>query len=45
MSGITLRQLINEAIAMLDIYRAEEGKALELDMRNSTAKILRYLEN
>jgi uncharacterized protein (TIGR00255 family) len=42
---ITLRALINEAIAMLDIYRAEEGKALELDMRNSTAKILKYLEN
>lgn len=38
-----LRQLINDAVAMLDIYRAEEGKALENDMRNSVEKILRYL--
>jgi uncharacterized protein (TIGR00255 family) len=38
-----LRQLINDAVAMLDIYRAEEGKALEHDMRNSVEKILRYL--
>lgn len=38
-----LRQMINDAVAMLDIYRAEEGKALENDMRNSVEKILRYL--
>lgn len=39
-----LRQLIIDAVAMLDIYRAEEGKALENDMRNSAAKILKYLD-
>jgi uncharacterized protein (TIGR00255 family) len=38
-----LRQLINDAVAALDIYRAEEGKALENDMRNSVEKILKYL--
>jgi uncharacterized protein (TIGR00255 family) len=39
-----LRQLIIDAVSMLDIYRAEEGKALELDMRNSAAKIVKYLD-
>lgn len=41
---IIVRQLINEAIEALDRYRIEEGKALENDIRSSTAKIVRYLD-
>ncbi|MBA4321699.1 MAG: YicC family protein [Odoribacter sp.] len=38
------RQLM-EAISMLDIYRIEEGKALEKDIRNNLGRITSSLEN
>ena len=36
---------ISEALSMLDIYRIEEGKALEADIRNSLQRILTSLAN
>ena len=41
---ILVRQLVNEAMEALDRYRIEEGKALENDIRSSTGKITRYLD-
>lgn len=41
---IIIKQLIIEAIDAVDKYRADEGKALENDIRSSTFKILKYLE-
>ena len=38
-----LRQLITDALAMLDIYRIEEGKSIESDIRNSVSRITDYL--
>jgi uncharacterized protein (TIGR00255 family) len=38
------RQII-EAINMLDIYRIEEGNALEKDIRNNIGRILSFLQN
>jgi len=38
-------RLISEAIAELDKYREEEGKALETDIRKSTGKILGYMDD
>jgi uncharacterized protein (TIGR00255 family) len=39
-----LRNQISEALRMLDIYRTEEGKALENDIRNNIGRILSSLE-
>lgn len=36
---------ILEAISMVDLYRAEEGNALERDLKNSMSRILKSLEN
>ena len=36
---------ILEAISMVDLYRAEEGNALEKDLKNSMSRILKSLEN
>ncbi|HVN57519.1 MAG TPA: DUF1732 domain-containing protein [Bacteroidales bacterium] len=36
---------IREALSMLDLYRIEEGKALEQDLNSSLARILKSLEN
>jgi uncharacterized protein (TIGR00255 family) len=41
---IIIKQLILEAIDAVDKYRADEGKALENDIRSSTGKILKYLD-
>lgn len=37
--------LIDEALAMTDLYRLEEGKAMENDLAKSVTAILSYLEN
>jgi uncharacterized protein (TIGR00255 family) len=37
--------LIEEALSMADLYRIEEGKALEADLSRSVQKILQSLEN
>ena len=37
--------LTDEALAMADLYRLEEGKAMEKDLSKSVAAILSYLEN
>jgi uncharacterized protein (TIGR00255 family) len=37
--------LIEDALSMADLYRIEEGKALEADMSRSVQKILQSLEN
>jgi uncharacterized protein (TIGR00255 family) len=37
--------LIEDALSMTDLYRLEEGKALEADLSKSVQKILQYLEN
>jgi len=39
------RRQLNEAINMLDLYRIEEGKALEKDLRNNMARIKSSLES
>jgi uncharacterized protein (TIGR00255 family) len=39
------RRQLNEAINMLDLYRIEEGKALEKDLRNNMARIVSSLES
>jgi uncharacterized protein (TIGR00255 family) len=36
---------ISEALSMLDLYRLEEGRALEQDLRNSLRRIISSLEN
>ena len=36
---------IREALSMLDLYRIEEGRALEQDLRNSLQRITSSLEN
>ena len=41
---IIIKQLITEAIDAVDKYRVDEGKALENDIRSSTVKILKYLD-
>jgi uncharacterized protein (TIGR00255 family) len=38
-------QLIDEALSMADLYRLEEGKALEADILKSVNRITGYLEN
>ena len=40
-----VREQIIEAVNMLDLYRIEEGNALERDLRSSLGRILIYLEN
>ncbi len=40
-----VRRQISEALNMLDLYRIEEGKALEQDIRNSLQRITGSLEN
>jgi uncharacterized protein (TIGR00255 family) len=40
-----VKEQIVEAINMLDLYRLEEGNALEKDIRSSLGRILGYLEN
>ena len=37
--------LIEDALSMTDLYRIEEGKALEADLSGSVEKILKSLEN
>ena len=37
--------LINDALTMTDLYRLEEGKALEADLLKSVNRIRQYLEN
>jgi len=39
------KKYILEAISMIDLYRAEEGNALEKDLKNSLSRILKSLEN
>jgi uncharacterized protein (TIGR00255 family) len=41
----TVRKQIVEAVNMVDLYRIEEGNALEKDIRNSLGRILGYLDN
>lgn len=38
-------KLIEDALSMTDIYRLEEGKALEADLSGSVKKIIGYLDN
>jgi len=38
-------KLIDDALSMTDLYRLEEGKAMEADLTKSVASITRYLEN
>jgi len=38
-------RLINDALTMTDLYRLEEGKALEADLLKSVNRIRQYLEN
>lgn len=38
-------QLIDEALSMVDLYRLEEGKALEADLLKSVNRITGYLDN
>jgi uncharacterized protein (TIGR00255 family) len=40
-----VKEQINEALNMLDLYRIEEGNALEKDLRNSLERILNSLES
>jgi uncharacterized protein (TIGR00255 family) len=40
-----VKRQILEAINMLDIYRIEEGNALERDIRNNIGRIMSYLQN
>ncbi len=40
-----VKKQIEEAMVMLDLYRMEEGKALETDMKNSLNRILSSLES
>ena len=38
-------KLIDDALSMADLYRLEEGRAMEADLTKSVASISRYLEN
>lgn len=38
-------KLIDDALSMADLYRLEEGRAMEADLTKSVASINRYLEN
>jgi uncharacterized protein (TIGR00255 family) len=38
-------KLIDDALSMTDLYRLEEGRAMEADLTKSVAGISRYLEN
>ena len=38
-------KLIDDALSMTDLYRLEEGRAMEADLTKSVAGIQRYLEN
>lgn len=38
-------KLIEDALSMTDLYRLEEGRAMEADLTKSVASISRYLEN
>jgi len=38
-------KLIDDALSMADLYRLEEGRAMEADLAKSVASISRYLEN
>ena len=38
-------KLIDDALSMTDLYRLEEGRAMEADLVKSVASISRYLEN
>lgn len=38
-------KLIDDALSMADLYRLEEGRAMEADLTKSVASIGRYLEN
>lgn len=38
-------QLIDDALSMADLYRLEEGKALEADLKRSVGKIIGFLDN
>jgi uncharacterized protein (TIGR00255 family) len=38
-------RLIDDALSMTDLYRLEEGKALEADLAKSVSLIMQYLEN
>ena len=40
-----LKDQLTEAINMVDLYRIEEGNALEKDLKNSLGRILNSLEN
>jgi uncharacterized protein (TIGR00255 family) len=40
-----VKEQIVEAVSMLDLYRIEEGNALDRDIRNSLGRILSCLEN
>jgi uncharacterized protein (TIGR00255 family) len=40
-----VKEQITEAVNMADLYRIEEGNALERDLRNSLRRILDYLAN
>jgi uncharacterized protein (TIGR00255 family) len=40
-----LKGQLTEALNMADIYRSEEGKALELDLKSSLFRILKSLDN
>lgn len=42
---IQVSGLINEALAMTDLYRMEEGGALAADLEKSVSRILKHLEN
>lgn len=41
----TVKEQVIEALSMLDLYRLEEGNALETDLKNSVTRILRSLES
>ena len=41
----TVTVLINEALTMTDVYRLEEGKAMEANLSLSVSKITDYLDN
>jgi len=38
-------KLIDDALSMTDLYRLEEGRAMEADLSKSVASITRYLDN
>lgn len=40
-----LKEQIIESLRVIDLYRTEEGKSIDADMRKCLSKILTYLEN